>query len=69
MVFAQNEGDMMRYEKQKAIYKEGYRWVVDMDLEKFFDKVNHDKLMGILAKELKIKEFLSLFVNIFKQAS
>jgi RNA-directed DNA polymerase len=26
--------------------KEGYRWVVDMDLEKFFDRVNHDKLMS-----------------------
>lgn len=26
--------------------KEGYRWVVDIDLEKFFDRVNHDKLMS-----------------------
>ena len=25
---------------------EGFRWVVDLDLEKFFDRVNHDKLMG-----------------------
>ena len=25
---------------------EGYRWVVDMDLEKFFDRVNHDQLMA-----------------------
>ena len=25
---------------------EGYRWVVDMDLEKFFDRVNHDMLMA-----------------------
>jgi len=24
----------------------GYRWVVDLDLEKFFDRVNHDRLMG-----------------------
>jgi RNA-directed DNA polymerase len=30
----------------KGYIKEGYRWVVDIDLEKFFDKVNHDKLMG-----------------------
>ncbi len=29
----------------KAIIQDGYRWVVDMDLEKFFDRVNHDKLM------------------------
>ena len=25
---------------------EGYRWVVDLDLEKFFDRVSHDKLMA-----------------------
>jgi retron-type reverse transcriptase len=30
-------------------------WVIDMDLEKFFDKVNHDKFMGILAKYIKDK--------------
>ena len=30
--------------KAKGYIKEGYRWVVDMDLEKFFDKVNHDRL-------------------------
>ncbi|WP_254636324.1 reverse transcriptase domain-containing protein, partial [Bacillus sp. GbtcB15] len=32
----------------KRYIKEGYRWVVDIDLEKFFDKVNHDRLMRIL---------------------
>jgi RNA-directed DNA polymerase len=30
----------------------GYRWVVDLDLEKFFDRVNHDKLMGQVAKRV-----------------
>jgi RNA-directed DNA polymerase len=30
---------------------EGYEWVVELDLEKFFDRVNHDKLMGLLAKK------------------
>ena len=28
----------------------GHRWVVDLDLEKFFDRVNHDKLMSQIAK-------------------
>ncbi len=28
---------------------EGYRWVVDLDLEKFFDRVNHDRLMAKIA--------------------
>jgi len=29
---------------------EGHSWCVDLDLEKFFDRVNHDKLMGQIAK-------------------
>ena len=30
----------------QASMDDGYRWVVDMDLEKCFDRVNHDQLMG-----------------------
>jgi len=39
---------------------EGYRWVVDIDLEKFFDRVNHDKLMGRLAQRIPDKRVLRL---------
>ena len=39
---------------------EGYRWVVDIDLEKFFDRVNHDLLMGLLAKRITDKRLLKL---------
>src|ERR1700720_4123389 len=39
---------------------EGYRWVVDLDLEKFFDRVNHDKLMGQIAKRIGDKRLLKL---------
>ena len=39
---------------------EGYRWVVDIDLEKFFDRVNHDKLMGEVAKRITDKRMLKL---------
>jgi RNA-directed DNA polymerase len=46
--------------KAKGYLKEGYRWVVDMDLEKFFDKVNHDRLMSTLAKRIKDKPLLKL---------
>ena len=46
--------------KARTYIKEGYRWVVDMDLEKFFDKVNHDKLMGLLAKRVEDKTLLKL---------
>ena len=38
----------------------GYTWVVDLDLEKFFDRVNHDKLMGRLAKRITDKRVLKL---------
>ena len=39
---------------------EGYGWVVDFDLEKFFDRVNHDKLMGAIAKRVEDKRLLNL---------
>jgi len=38
----------------------GYEWVVDIDLEKFFDRVNHDILMGRLAKRIEDKRILRL---------
>src|SRR3954470_9018833 len=38
----------------------GYGWVVDLDLEKFFDRVNHDKLMGQIAKRVGDKRLLRL---------
>jgi RNA-directed DNA polymerase len=39
---------------------DGYDWVVDLDLEKFFDRVNHDKLMGRLAKRIEDRRLLKL---------
>jgi RNA-directed DNA polymerase len=38
----------------------GYRWVVDLDLEKFFDRVNHDILMSRVARRVKDKPVLRL---------
>jgi RNA-directed DNA polymerase len=38
----------------------GYRWVVDLDLEKFFDRVNHDKLMARIAERIGDKRLLKL---------
>src|SRR5690625_5049364 len=46
--------------KAKDYIGEGYRWVVDIDLEKFFDRVNHDRLMGTLAKRIEDKRLLML---------
>ena len=39
---------------------DGYRWVVDIDLEKFFDRVNHDVLMVRVARRVKDKRVLRL---------
>ena len=38
----------------------GYRWVVDLDLEKFFDRVNHDRLMAKIAERVGDKRMLKL---------
>jgi RNA-directed DNA polymerase len=52
--------------KAKAYLTEGNRWVVDIDLEKFFDKVNHDRLMGILAKRIEDKRLLKIIRKYLK---
>src|SRR6516162_2918879 len=38
----------------------GHSWVIDLDLEKFFDRVNHDKLMGQVATRVEDKRLLKL---------
>ena len=44
----------------KAYVAEGRRWVVDLDLEKFFDRVNHDKLMTRVAQRVQDSRVLRL---------
>jgi RNA-directed DNA polymerase len=47
--------------RQSETYiNEGYRTVVDIDLEKFFDRVNHDKLMYLLSRKIQDKRVLRL---------
>jgi len=46
--------------KAREYVSEGRRWVVDLDLEKFFDRVNHDILMSRLARRIKDKRVLRL---------
>src|SRR3954447_8976760 len=46
---------------------QGYGWVIDLDLEKFFDRVNHDKLMGQIAKRVEDKRLLKL-IRVFLNA-
>src|SRR5215475_2097022 len=47
------------HEAQQYI-AEGYRWVVDLDLEKFFDRVNHNRLMAAVAERVADKRMLKL---------
>ena len=47
-------------EQAQQYIAEGYRFVVDLDLEKFFDRVNHDKLMAKIAERLSDKRLLKL---------
>jgi RNA-directed DNA polymerase len=52
--------------KAKGYIQEGNRWVIDIDLEKFFDKVNHDRLIGTLSKRIEDKRLLKLIRNYLK---
>ena len=46
--------------KCKEYMDNGYKWAVDIDLEKYFDTVNHDKLIGLVYKEIRDIRVISL---------
>lgn len=46
--------------KSLEFMNDGYTWIVDIDLEKFFDKVNHDKLMRLISNTIKDGDVISL---------
>ncbi|WP_406945934.1 group II intron reverse transcriptase/maturase [Halobacillus sp. SY10] len=58
--FRPNRDAHQAVRQAKEYIQEGYRWVVDMDLEKFFDKVNHDRLMATLSNRIQDKNALYL---------
>jgi len=47
-------------QQARTYVEEGHRWVVDADLEQFFDRVNHDILMSRVARQVKDKRVLKL---------
>ena len=52
--------------KALEFMNDGYQWVVDIDLEKFFDNVNHDKLISLIMKNVKCGEIVSLINKFLK---
>lgn len=50
--------------KAQEYLNEGYNWIIELDLEKFFDKVNHQKLMHLLSQRVKDKSTL-LLINAY----
>jgi RNA-directed DNA polymerase len=54
-------------EQAQQYIAEGYRFVVDLDLEKFFDRVNHDRLIARIAERVSDKRLLKL-IRAFLQA-
>lgn len=58
--FRPNKSAHQAIEQARLYIEDGYQYVIDMDLEKFFDKVQHDKLMSIVAKTITDKPTLKL---------
>jgi group II intron reverse transcriptase/maturase len=58
--FMRGRSAQQAVEKARKYVAEGNRWVVDIDLEKFFDRVNHDILMSRIARKVKDKRVLRL---------
>ena len=50
----------------KQHVRDGYEWVVDIDLEKFFDRVNHQRLTARLARRVDDRRLLALIARMLK---
>ena len=64
--FRPNRGCQTAIAEARRYVEEGYEWVVDFDLEKFFDRVHHQRLMGRLSQRLKDKRLLALIGRMLK---
>ncbi|NOZ72602.1 MAG: group II intron reverse transcriptase/maturase [Chloroflexi bacterium] len=58
--FRPGRSALMAVKQARNYIRAGHRWVVDLDLEKFFDRVNHDILMSRLARRIEDKRLLKL---------
>lgn len=58
--FRPNRSCEMAVIKALECFNEGYDWIVDIDLQSFFDEVNQDKLIGIMRRTIKDGNLVSL---------
>ncbi len=58
--FRPNRSAQMALRQAREYLRDGYKYVVDMDLEKFFDRVNHDILMERLSRDISDKRLLRI---------
>ena len=58
--FRPNHSAQMALRQAREYLRDGYKYVVDMDLEKFFDRVNHDILMERLSRDISDKRLLRI---------
>lgn len=58
--FRPGRSALQAVQRARGHVRDGYRWVVDLDLEAFFDRVNHDVLMARLARRIEDKRLLRL---------
>ncbi len=58
--FRPNRSCEMAVIKALECFNDGYNWIVDIDLQSFFDEVNQDKLMGIISRTVKDGAIISL---------
>jgi group II intron reverse transcriptase/maturase len=64
--FRPNKSAHQAIKKCEEYINAGYKWAVDIDLAQFFDKVNHDKLIQIMSKDIKDGRVLSLISKYLK---
>jgi group II intron reverse transcriptase/maturase len=64
--FRPNRNTRQAVKRAKQYINEGKKIVVDIDLEKFFDKVNHDKLMGLIRQKIADNRLNKLIVRYLK---
>jgi group II intron reverse transcriptase/maturase len=64
--FRPNRSCQTAIDEARSYVGKGNEWVVDLDLEKFFDRVNHQRLMGRLSQRLEDKRLLALIGRMLK---